>query len=195
MVDELVRVLKPTDIESYSTGEGSAQKLVYATVEVAKILRRVSNLLDADAYDVVIGKRHRELVDRRPLDLRRIMAPGLWSGIIFGLLYEYLIVSPAGPVADDAASLLVEILSREQDASFIEANGLKEMVYRIVLGHSDSPHHWYPRGGGRSHKVSDDCARRGLYKLRKNETLWALLLESPREFFVDSLKVLDPSLA
>ena len=68
-------------------------------------------------------------------------------------------------------------------------------VYRIVLGHSDSPHHWYPRGGGRSHKVSDDCARRGLYKLRKNETLWALLLESPREFFVDSLKVLDPSLA
>jgi hypothetical protein len=38
-------------------------------------------------------------------------------------------------VADDAASLLMEILSREQDASFIEANDLKQMVYGIVLGH------------------------------------------------------------
>ena len=57
---------------------------------------------------------------------------------------------------------------------------------------------WYGRGAlskdddhpeGRKHKVSDDCARRGVYKLRKNETLWALLIEEPE--FVDSLKVLD----
>ena len=52
---------------------------------------------------------------------------------------------------------------------------------------------WYGRES-KVHKVSDDCARRGVYKLRKNATLWAPLIEEPG-MFVDSLKVLDPSLA
>ena len=53
------------------------------------------------------------------------------------------------------------------------------------------------------HKVSDDCALRGVYKLRKNETLWAPLIASSLAqerdaadrnlgLFADSLKVLDP---
>ena len=97
----------------------------------------MSKWLDAGAYDVVIGERHREPLDRRPLP-PHLIRPG-WDKPgpvqnrrmtgLDSLLYEYLKVCPAGPVADDAASLLMEILSREQDASFIEANGLKEMVY------------------------------------------------------------------
>ena len=69
---------------------------------------------------------------------------------------------------------------------------------------------WYLREF-KVHKVSDDCALRGVYKLRKNETLWAPLIASSlaqerkagsgeeREWgndqlwlFADSLKVLDP---
>ena len=124
------------------------------------------------------------------------------------LLYEYLKECPRRQV-DDIVGLLMEILSREQDASYIEANGLKDMVYGIVLGHHAAFGFWYGRGAlskddehpeGRKHKVSDDCARRGVYKLRKNETLWALLVETNKKAmdsssFVDSLKVLDPSLA
>ena len=115
----------------------------------------------------------------------------------------------------------MEILSREQDASYIEAKGLKSQVWSIVL-----PIHWmlystYPHYYGRyqrvigtekdKNKVSDECVRRGIHKLRKNETLWAPLIASPIAhgqisandersrgwfgMFVDSLKVLDPSLA
>ena len=84
---------------------------------------------------------------------------------------------------DDPAGLLMEILSREQDASYIEAKGFKNMALEI-LGHREGIHL-----SGYTRKVSDECARRGIYKLRKNKTLWALLIEEPT--FVDSLKVLD----
>ena len=61
---------------------------------------------------------------------------------------------------------------------------------------------WYGRES-KVHKVSDDCALRGVYKLRKNETLWAPLIASSLAqerdvaghnlgLFADSLKVLDP---
>ena len=42
--------------------------------------------------------------------------------------------------------------------------------------------------GKHKNKVSDECVRRGIQKLRKNETLWALLIEEP--LFVDTVKVL-----
>ena len=103
---------------------------------------------------------------------------------------------------DDPAGLLMEILSREQDASYIEAKGLKKQVFSAVL-----PLHWqmyrtYPDYYGRyqrvigtevlsgqhKNKVSDECVRRGIHKLRKNETLWALLIEEP--LFVDTVEVL-----
>jgi hypothetical protein len=95
----------------------------------------------------------------------------------------------------------MEILSREQEASYIEANGLNRMVYGIVFATRDAGWDWhYGRCGKTSHKVSDECARRGLYKLRKNETLWAHVDTTFQAFcdqstFGDSLKVLDPSLA
>ena len=115
---------------------------------------------------------------------------------IDSLLYQYLKVCPQAE-ADDTASLLMEILSREQDASYIEAHGLEDMVYGIVFGRP----HWgwqYGRDGKDNHKVSDECARRGLHKLRKNETLWAHVDTTFRAMdqstFGDSLKVLDPSL-
>jgi hypothetical protein len=104
------------------------------------------------------------------------------------LLYEYLKECPQGPEVDDIVGLLMEILSRERDASYIEANGLNKMAYSIVFGSSSIR---------KKEKLSDECARRGVYKLRKNETLWALLVETTIDGkrFVDSLKVLDPSLA
>ena len=77
----------------------------------------------------------------------------------------------------------MEILSREQDASYIEAKGFKNMALEI-LGHREGIYL-----SGYTRKVSDECARHGIYKLRKNDTLWALLSEEPT--FVDSLKVLD----
>ena len=110
----------------------------------------MSKWLDAGAYDVVIGERHRELlVPRRPLCSLLDQAYGFcrcrrrrdgdqaqWNVTgLDSLLYVYLDNCPGGRVADDTASLLMEILSREQDASFIEANGLKKMAYSIVLGH------------------------------------------------------------
>jgi hypothetical protein len=76
----------------------------------------------------------------------------------------------------------MEIFSREQDASYIKAKGLNLKALEI-LGHREGIHL-----SGYGGKVSDECARRGIYKLRKNETLWALLIEEPK--FVDSLKVL-----
>ena len=85
----------------------------------------------------------------------------------------------------------MEILSREQDPSYIEARGLKNKALTIVLGHHEAlwAGHKYAWDSGHKHKLSEECARRGIYKLRKNETLWALLIEEPK--FVDSLKVLD----
>ena len=98
----------------------------------------MSKWLDAGAYDVVIGERHRELLYPRPLDSLPISDGDQARWNVTGLdslLYVYLDNCPGGRVADDTASLLMEILSREQDASFIEANGLKKMAYSIVLGH------------------------------------------------------------
>ena len=77
----------------------------------------------------------------------------------------------------------MEILSREQDASYIKAKGLKDKALAILGLHEGI------NLGGYTRTVSVECARRGIYKLRKNETLWALLIEEP--MFVDSLKVLD----
>ena len=67
-VDDLVRVLTPTAIEVRPTGEAYSPFPVYNNAAAADVLRRVSKWLDAGAYDVVIGERHRELLDRRPLD-------------------------------------------------------------------------------------------------------------------------------
>ena len=64
-----------------------------------------------------------------------------------------------------------------------------------------SPNLYLPRHGIKN--LSDECARRGVYKLRKNETLWAPLIASSLAqerdecnhnlgLFADSLKVLDP---
>jgi hypothetical protein len=197
-VDYLVQVLQPTAIEGRNFGEGCGYHPVYDFAAAAVVLRQVSKWLDAGAYDVVIGERHREvlfppLLDQNIIDQQKHAydktgkpKPGRYpmSGKE-SLLYEYLKECPEGPEVDDIVGLLMEILSREQDASYIEANGLNKMAYSIVFGHQ---------------KLSDECARRGVYKLRKNATLWALLVETNRKTcdsssFVDSLKVLDPSLA
>ena len=68
IVDDLVHVLIPTGMQSYSWGEGTGVRPVYDFAAAAFVIRRVSKWLDAGAYDVVIGERHRELLDRRPLD-------------------------------------------------------------------------------------------------------------------------------
>jgi hypothetical protein len=179
-----------------SFGEGYGYHPVYQFCAAAVVLQRVSKWLDAGAYDVVIGERHRELLDEHRLgkrlrDQQRVPA-GANSAeyhpqtTINGLLFSYLENCPEWHEADDPAGILMEILSREQDASYIEANGLKGKALSIVLGHHASMFHLYRRDGEHMHKVSDECARRGIYKLRKNKTLWALLIEEPT--FLDSLK-------
>jgi hypothetical protein len=200
-VDDLVQVLLPTKMKGPKAfGEGYCWRPQLNFVAAAVVLRRVSKWLDAGAYDVVIGERHRELLDQHLLDQRLLDQQRVRNHeyhrttTLDGLLYHYLDLDPyqplEGPEAcfcghfwrDDPAGLFMEILSREQDASYIEVNGLHLKALEIVLGPKDADF--------RDHrKVSDECARRGIHKLRENKTLWALLIKEPE--FVDSLKVLD----
>ena len=78
-VDDLVRVLTPTAIEVRPTGEAYSPFPVYDNAAAADVLRRVSKWLDAGAYDVVIGERHRELLDPRPTE------PEIEMGCICGI--------------------------------------------------------------------------------------------------------------
>jgi hypothetical protein len=172
-----------------SFGDGYGYAPVYDFAEAAAVLRRVSELLDAGAYDVVIGERHRELLDEHFLDQHLLDQQPVRNAEyhqttkLDGLLWGYLVNCPEGPEADDPARLLMEILSREQDASYIEAKGLAHKALAIVFGHHSSLGHLYGRGSGCKPKVSDECARRAISKYRNNETLWALLIKEP--MFVD----------
>ena len=129
-----------------SFGDGYGYYPVYDFFATAVVLRRVRTWLDAGAYDVVIGERHRELLDQHLLDqhlLDQQPVPTKDHGrmtTLDGLLWTYWGHCPGGPEVDDPAGLLMEILSREQDASYIEANGLNKMAYSIVFGGWEGHH-------------------------------------------------------
>ena len=67
-VDDLVQVLLPTAMKGpVSFGDGYGYYPVYDFFATAVVLRRVRTWLDAGAYDVVIGERHRELLGQHLL--------------------------------------------------------------------------------------------------------------------------------
>ena len=124
LYQSLVQLLLPKNMESHSFGEGIGYHPVYDFRAAAAVLRRVSAWLDAGAYDVVIGERHRELLDEHPLNQHLVgqqkhckNSPVVTK--IDGLLHNYLEncpytdryghVSPkySSDHADDAASLLM----------------------------------------------------------------------------------------